>query len=84
MASGKAAGKGKIFEKWKLFLGHLALDVDRWQIETFVTQAVGVKPFDIHMQYCDAAKRKGKGKQMFGTEVGLNACFIEFRTLGRL
>ena len=81
---GKGKNKDAMLEKWKMFLGHLALDVDKWTISRFVENAVGVRPWDVHMQLCQAAKAKGKGKQIKDGMIGLNACFVEFQTLGRL
>ena len=80
MEKGKGARKGyagkETTEWWKVFLGHIRLDVTKWQIEAYVTAVMGgVAPDAVPLMTC---QNKDPSK------VGLNSAFIEFQTPGRL
>ena len=94
---GKSGGKmmGKMYEWWKMWLGHLAWHVCATDIRNACWKLAGVWPAAVHLQQCQAARdyyaasssssSKGKGQAKGeGESVGLNSAFVEFKTPGRL
>lgn len=78
----KGKGKSSLFEWWKMWLGHIELNINAQQVAAFVTNAVGIEPKHVHVLQCKRASSASSSGD--DDEVGLNSAFVEFSTLGRL
>ena len=72
----KGGGKpAELFEKWKMFLGHISLGMQAEDVKAFLHFTLGYSPAHVHMKFTSNTDPN---------DIGLNSAFVEWQTPLRL